>query len=227
MHRKKVLAALVSSLFLALPAAVLAQTTTTTTTTSTSTGTNSTSTVPTDRLVQKYTTLAGSQDNAKSLVSGLRNGTEVKLSSGTGTTSSSTSFTSPTGKLGYGNINIALSLAEASLKQQGITNPTPEQLQAALVGTSSTTSGSTTQAGILQMRADGKGWGQIANSMGFKLGEVMRSGKADSASSAARADSKLERTAAKNDRAERPVKVDRVERVDRPQKPDRPDRATR
>src|SRR6266699_4988349 len=69
-----------------------------------------------DRLIQKYALLAGSEDNAKSLVTGLRDGTEVKLSSGT----TSTSFTSPTGKMGFGNVNIALSLAEASLKQQGI-----------------------------------------------------------------------------------------------------------
>ena len=137
-----------------------------------------------DRLIQKYALLAGSEDNAKSLVTGLRDGTEVKLSSGT----TSTSFTSPTGKMGYGNVNIALSLAEASLKQQGITNPTSEQLQGALMG-------------VLQQRADGKGWGQIANSMGFKLGEVVRP-----------------------ERPEKPVRPDKPERPDRPDKPERPGR---
>jgi len=137
-----------------------------------------------DRLIQKYTPLAGSEDNAKSLVTGLRDGTEVKLSSGT----TSTSFTSPTGKMGFGNVNIALSLAEASLKQQGITNPTSEQLQGALMG-------------VLQQRADGKGWGQIANSMGFKLGEVVRP-----------------------ERPEKPARPDKPERPDRPEKPERPGR---
>ena len=137
-----------------------------------------------DRLIQKYALLAGSEDNAKSLVTGLRDGTAVKLSSG----SASTSFTSPTGKMGYGNVNIALSLAEASLKQQGITNPTSEQLQGALMG-------------VLQQRADGKGWGQIANSMGFKLGEVVRP-----------------------ERPEKPVRPDKPERPDRPDKPERPGR---
>ncbi len=137
-----------------------------------------------DRLIQKYTALAGSEDNAKSLVTGLRDGTEVKLSSGT----TSTSFTSPTGKMGFGNVNIALSLAEASLKQQGITNPTSEQLQGALMG-------------VLQQRADGKGWGQIANSMGFKLGEVVRP-----------------------ERPEKPARPDKPERPDRPEKPERPGR---
>jgi hypothetical protein len=137
-----------------------------------------------DRLIQKYAPLAGSEDNAKSLVTGLRDGTAVKLSSGT----ASTSFTSPTGKMGYGNVNIALSLAEASLKQQGITNPTSEQLQGALMS-------------VLQQRADGKGWGQIANSMGFKLGEVVRP-----------------------ERPEKPVRPDKPERPERPEKPERPGR---
>jgi hypothetical protein len=137
-----------------------------------------------DRLIQKYTPLAGSEDNAKSLVTGLRDGTAVKLSSGT----TSTSFTSPTGKMGFGNVNIALSLAEASLKQQGITNPTSGQLQGALMG-------------VLQQRADGKGWGQIANSMGFKLGEVVRP-----------------------ERPEKPVRPDKPERPEKPEKPERPGR---
>jgi hypothetical protein len=36
-----------------------------------------------------------------------------------------------------------------------------------------TTTSSTPMKGVLQMRADGMGWGQIANSMGVKLGAVM------------------------------------------------------
>jgi hypothetical protein len=143
-----------------------------------------------DRLIQKFTALAGSEDNAKSLVTGLRDGTAVKLSSG----GTSTSFTSPTGKMGFGNVNIALSLAEASLKQQGITNPTSAQLQGALMG-------------VLQQRADGKGWGQIASSMGFKLGEVVRPEKH-----------------AQAERPEKPVRPDKPERPDRPEKPERPGR---
>ena len=140
-----------------------------------------------NRLIQKYTPLAGSEDNAKSLVTGLRDGAAVKLSSGT----TSTSFTSPTGKMGYGNVNIALALAEASLKQQGIANPTSAQLEGALMS-------------ILQQRADGKGWGQIASSMGFKLGEVVRP-----------------------ERAEKPARPDKPERPDRPDRPEKPERPGR
>lgn len=93
------------------------------------------------------------------------------------------SFTPPT----RGNVRIALSLARAQLAGQGITRPTPEQLQTALVGSPAAAPAAGTTAtgttGILQMRADGMGWGKIANSMGFKLGAVM-SGRATAAAAA-------------------------------------------
>jgi hypothetical protein len=73
--------------------------------------------------------------------------------------------------MGYGNIRIALRLAQTQLASQGIRNPTPAELQGALIGVP----GSPTQ-GVLQMRAAGMGWGQIANAMGVKLGTVV-SGK--------------------------------------------------
>jgi hypothetical protein len=141
-----------------------------------------------DMLVQRYTDLAGSEKNAEALVSGLRDGSEVKLTSGQTTTS----FGPPTQKMGYGNIDNALAIAEASLKQQGITNPTAEQLKAALTD-------------VLQMRADGRGWGQIANDQGFKLGD-------------------LKRAQPRPDRAERVARAQRPERIDKPQRPERPER---
>ena len=147
------------------------------------------------QLIDRYKTFAGSDANAGALVTGLRNGTEVKLSDG----KTATSFTPPTRKMGDGNVNIALALAEASLKQQGTTNPTPDQLK-------------NTLSGILQQRADGKGWGQIANSLGFKLGDVVRSEKADKVAQDRQA------REARGDRAERPA---RPERPERPEKPER------
>ena len=149
------------------------------------------------QLTEKYATLAGSQANAKILVNGLRDGTDFKIGS--------TSFDPPTGKMGYGNVNIALSLAEKSLADQGIMKPTAAQLESALIGTSA-------KPGILALRADGKGWGQIANSMGFRLGELMRSPKAG------------ERVAA---RPERPAKLEKPERPDRPERPVKPERPER
>jgi hypothetical protein len=69
--------------------------------------------------------------------------------------------------------------------------------------------------GILQMRADGKGWGQIAQSLGFKLGDVKRSDHAPA---------KPERASARAERAPRLVKVERPERPERPEKPQRPEK---
>jgi hypothetical protein len=141
-----------------------------------------------EQLVAKYTQLAGSKQNATSLVSGLRDGKEVKLTR-SGTTET---FTPPTGKMGYGNIDNALSLAEASLKKQGITNPTPAQLEAATMD-------------ILRMRASGQGWGQIAQAKGFKLGEVKRP-----------------EHVAKAERPNKPERSEKPERPERPEKPQKP-----
>jgi hypothetical protein len=150
---------------------------TATTTGSTTTGattTPSTSGAASSKLAASFADLAGSTENATALVNGLRTQSPITLTSASTTTTSqggTTTFTPPTRPMGYGNIRIALSLARAELAAQGITNPTPQQLQGALTGTTST-SGTQTQ-GILQMRASGMGWGQIANSMGVKLGAVM------------------------------------------------------
>ncbi len=161
------------------------------------------------QLIARYTELAGSKQNATSLVSGLRDGKEVKLTTGR----TVETFTPPTGKMGYGNIDNALALAQESLADQGITQPTAAQLEAALMGgTIKTSSGETIKLdGILQMRADGKGWGQIAQSLGFKLGEIKR---ADGAPG------KPERVA----NIERPQKAQKPELPEKPERPERPER---
>ena len=156
---KKKLVALAGAALLALPLAALAQSSA--------------------QLAERYTTLAGSKRNATSLVTGLREGKEVKLTRGT----SSETFTPPTGKMGYGNVDTALALAEASLKEHGITRPTPAQLETSLMN-------------ILKMRADGKGWGQIAHALGFKPGDVKRS--------------------------ERVAQTERPHKPERPQRPEKP-----
>ena len=141
-----------------------------------------------DQLIDRYTKLAGSKQNATSLVSGLRDGQPVKLTSGRTTET----FTPPTGKMGYGNVDNTLALAEASLQKKGITNPTPAQLEAAVME-------------ITRMRADGKGWGQIADAKGFKLGEVKRA-----------------EHVAKVERPNKPERAERPERPERPEKPHKP-----
>jgi hypothetical protein len=126
-----------------------------------------------DRLVDKFTRFAGSKANAESLVNGLRNDQEVKLTS---STQGSATFTPKTDKMGFGNVNIALTLAKATLAEQGITRPTPQQIEAALNGgTVTNRAGKEVKlTGILTQRASGMGWGKIAQANGFKLGELMR-----------------------------------------------------
>ena len=58
--------------------------------------------------------------------------------------------------------NFIYDLAKASLAKQGIANPTPAQLAAE-------------RKSIADQRAQGKGWGVIAQSLGLNLGQVISS----------------------------------------------------
>lgn len=146
---------------------------------------------PSVKLATQYSDLAGSTENANALVVGLRDAQPVTLVASVGSTSPSATFTPATSKLGYGSINTALSLAQADLAKQGITNPTPAQLAAALNGgTIATVTGSVTLAGVLAQRQAGLGWGQIANAMGVRLGSVVSASKTDKANATAAKDAK-------------------------------------
>lgn len=128
-------------------------------------------TLPASTLADRFAGLAGSTANAQSLVQALRSGTPITLADGTG---AGTTVSNPSRPLGYGEIAIALGLAQQSLAAQGITSPTPTQLQAALVGGLVTLDGRTVNmTGVLAQRAAGMGWGQIANAMGTRLGAVV------------------------------------------------------
>jgi hypothetical protein len=113
--------------------------------------------------------------------------------------------------MGNGNVDIALKLAQASLAEQGIRNPTPEQIRAALNGgTITARSGERIRLeGVLAMRASGMGWGRVSQELGFKLGHVMRPDFHRS---------HLERPEVPHrvERPERPLKIERPERPERP-----------
>jgi hypothetical protein len=192
-------------------------------------------TQPEDRLVDKFTRFAGSQANAESLVNGLRNDQEVTLTSAQSTT---TSFTPKTDKMGFGNVNIALTLAKATLAQQGITRPTPQQIEAALNGGTITMSSGkqVTLTGILTQRASGMGWGKIAQANGFRLGELLRHKHGDfnhhrqAEVNHHRHNAELQKVSFQRRekvermervRAERPERVERAERPERPERPER------
>lgn len=128
------------------------------------------------RISADFAGWAGSTQNAQALVTGLREAKPITLkpdafaAAGSGG-ASSTTFMPPTRPMGYGNVYIALALAKAQLEAQGITSPTPLQLQAALVG--GATASSDQSKGVLQLRSEGMGWGRIAKAYDLKLGPVM------------------------------------------------------
>ncbi|MHB1143375.1 MAG: hypothetical protein ACYCZS_00565 [Thiobacillus sp.] len=185
----------------AYPAAHAEETSTTTTPTTTSTTTASTSTTSTTttavgtstnteaKLSAEFAEFLGSQEQASAVVSGLRQGTPFSLDAAsdtasatgttgtTGTTSTTSTATTtidpPTGTMGYGNVRITLRLAQAQLNQMGITQPTTEELSAALLGGDIN---GTHVDGILTLRADGMGWGQIAREYGMTVGQLMGKG---------------------------------------------------
>ena len=160
-------------------------------------------TVVAEKNASSFVALAGSRVNALALVNGLRNGTQITLngtqitltsattsggttgsSGGTATggttatgstTTGGTTITPPTGKMGWGNVFISLSLAQKVLTQAGITDPTTAQLKTALMGGDliGGDGKTVTVRGVLQLRADGMGWGKIAQVYGTKLGPVV------------------------------------------------------
>lgn len=187
----------VSAAYFALSSAYAADAVTGTTTTSTSTSTSgsaapvvATAAVPARKIASRFESLAGSPENAASLVAGLRSGTEITLSAPDSTTG--ISFTPTTRPMGYGNITQALSLAQRQLAAQGITEPTPEQLHIALNGGTVTridSSGATQTVevpGVLQLRSQGMGWGQIAHELSVSPGNrpLTTSGVSGTATSA-------------------------------------------
>ena len=128
------------------------------------------------RISSDFLQFSGSSANADGLVGGLRAGTPITLSStdAKGVTTSTT-FTPPTGKMGYGNVYTSLALAKQQLAGLGITDPSAQQIQAALVGGTviGANGQSTALTGVLTLRAQGMGWGQIAQNLGYKLGPVI------------------------------------------------------
>jgi hypothetical protein len=69
--------------------------------------------------------------------------------------------------MGFGNVRHALTLSRAELRAAGIANPTPQQIEAAMMGgTVTTADGRTVQLkGVLQLRSQGMGWGQIRHTL--------------------------------------------------------------
>ena len=146
------------------------------------------------RVVANFTDFAGSESNARSLIAGLRQGSEITLTAPGpyGKAATITRFTLPTRPMDYGNVRTSLTLAREQLAQLGINKPTPVQIKAVLAGGAVTSRGAARSTsvllpGVLQMRAHGMGWHKIADSMGVKLDDA-KAGTKPSPVAAARSD---------------------------------------
>jgi hypothetical protein len=250
-QHKLLCAALTAALFSAAP--VFSQDSGTT-----GTETTESSSVPKDRLVDRYSEAAGSDAAAADLVTSLRDGDDLTVTTtttttttnpdGTTTTTTSTSdvvIENPNGPMGWGEVDKALGIAEKLVDDGKF-----ENLEDALAGSPDITNPDGTviegSSGILQLRADGMGWGQIAKEYDFKLGSVVGNGKASrdtevdgevtttttrtqtagKVSAGSERSAKAER-AAKAERTAKAERVAKVERVARVERPDRPDRVER
>ena len=132
-------------------------------------------------IISSFSDFAGSEANARSLVAGLRQGSEITLTvpASGGQPGTTTRFTPPTRPLDYSDVRISLALAREQLAQLGIAQPTPSQIRAVLAGGGVATrvNGRATTPfllpGVLQLRAGGIGWAKIADAMGVKLGSAV------------------------------------------------------
>ncbi len=149
-----------------------------------------------DALVDKWTPLAGSKPNAEQLVDGLRKGGDFKVGTA--------SIDNTNGNFGNGEINIALSLTQTDMTKNNLT------FQAALED-------------ILKQRASGKGWGKIANEMGYRLGDLVRSDRAKGRDDLAR----NEHAGRDDAHMDRSARLEKPERPEKPNRPERPERAGR
>jgi len=123
-------------------------------------------------VISDFAQFAGSLENATALVEGLRTGGEVVMHERDDT---AVRFTSLAGPLGYGNVSVALSLAQANLAIYGIVEPGAQQIAAALAGGEILVEGEVLNLpGVLNMRARGVSWGNIAEELGFTLADAMR-----------------------------------------------------
>lgn len=131
------------------------------------------------QLVRDFSVFAGSDANARSLVTGLLQGTEIVLAPGSGQPGPATRFVPPTRPMDYGNVRIALVLAREQLDQLGIVRPSPAHIKSVLAGGGVAKRAHGRVAtpvllpGVLQMRASGMSWQKIAGTMDVPLAQVM------------------------------------------------------
>lgn len=131
------------------------------------------------------------------------------------------------GEMGFGEVSLTLGLAESLLGD----GASYSDIADALYG----------DAGILAMRAEGMGWGEIYQSFDMKVGDVMKAVKSHRVADLDAVNrgqaKKIERIemaglekGGKPEKLEKPAKPEKVQRIERPERPEkvsRPDRPER
>jgi hypothetical protein len=145
-----------------------------------------------ERITTQFADVACSPENARMIVDALRNGTAVTLTSNVNGETKTATFTPTGSNLGYGEAYITMALAAEALRSAGVSGcATPDQWKAVLLGgplaaadststrTTSVASASSSShfPGILALRSQGQGWGQIAQATNVQLGQVMSSAR--------------------------------------------------
>ena len=117
------------------------------------------------RLAARFMHLAGNEENAMALVLALRSGSNVRLASESARgLPEMISLELPTPPMTWNDVRVTLLNVQDQLVRGGILAPNLEQLHAALLGGEVTTFDGDTMVlrGVLQLRAEGLSWLDIA-----------------------------------------------------------------
>lgn len=121
----------------------------------------------TERLIAEFGSWIGNPHDADQVVTTLRSGRPTA-------TAGAASLEPATGPLGYGEVRLALKLAQGALAQQGITAPNASQLQAALHGGALLTpQGEQMMEGVLPQKAQGTAWATMAGRYGLTTEDLL------------------------------------------------------
>jgi hypothetical protein len=98
-------------------------------------------------IARRYVALTGTRENAVALAFSLRNGERVILvrDAGGAKLPTTTVFELPTRRMPWDDVGLCLALVEDSLSREGVYQPTPDQLEDALLR-------------VLQLLGDGLEW---------------------------------------------------------------------
>ena len=119
------------------------------------------------RIAAQFAHLAGGDENAMALVLALHNGAPVRLAAigeESRVVPEMVSLELPTAPMAWNEVRVSLLNAQDQLVRAGIVRPSLEQLHAALLGgeVSATDGSAIPLRGVLQMRAEGLSWLDIA-----------------------------------------------------------------